>query len=773
MSRRKPVDSGHDNLGVDMDPHGDVDGVKSYSNSMPPSPRLNINRIAYSVRDFNEEFETVEPIKKTLQSKVSRHFIGAFTCSPGDFIRSVFPIIDWVKNYKVKQWLLADLISGFTVAIFQAPQSMGYSLIAHVPPVHGLYTSFFPCIMYTLFGTSRHSSIGAFAIVSGVMTGNIIVKVMLDAGQSLEQIEKTAMGETVTEAAITTVSSITTSSITTIQPGFNDDRIKIEPAEIAAAISFVMGVIMPLGSLLRLGFISIYLSDQFLSGFTTAAALYIFTSQLRYLTGVHLPYESGYFAIVKTVLDLIEKWTQIKIPCVLISFVCICILLFSKIYINKWLFKKGIQIPFPIELLVVIGATLVSTVFDFHGNYGVPVVGHIQAGLPAPKLPRWEVVQMIALKSIPLALVGFTIALSIGKIYGRKHGYNVVPNQELFAIGVSNFFGSLFSCLPVAASLPRSVTQEASGGKTQLVSIINSFLIFFVLVYLSPLLDKLPNCVLASIIAVALRGLLAQSRQFHMYWKISKLDGAVWMITFLSVIILDIDLGLYFSLASSLLILIYKSSRPKTYLLGPINETDVYVPVKKYVAANCIEGIKIYQFCGPLHFASLEFFKSDMLKKIGIDLNELINLRKNKFPEGSQEGRRRSRKDIRSLDSQIELMTNPKWASVIRECRIVIVDCSMLSYIDANGVTGLKITAQEFGQVGIRFFLAGCAPHVIQMLSKDHFFQEVGQNNVFISVHDAVLVANNFIGAYSEPKIQNSPIVIEPFSSRDKHKTNS
>ena len=95
MSRRKPIDSGHDNLGVDMDPHGDVDGVKSYSNSMPPSPRLNINRIAYSVRDFNEEFETVEPIKKTLQSKVSRHFIGAFT----------------------------DLISGFTVAIFQAPQS--------------------------------------------------------------------------------------------------------------------------------------------------------------------------------------------------------------------------------------------------------------------------------------------------------------------------------------------------------------------------------------------------------------------------------------------------------------------------------------------------------------------------------------------------------------------------------------------------------------------------------------------------------------------------
>lgn len=221
------------------------------------------------------------------------------------------------------------------------------------------------------------------------MTGNVIVQVMESHGVSLAQIEAgTSSKPLVTEATIETTTMMATAEFTSSSSIANNfvnsqtgtQTVDFKTYEIAAAISFIMGIIMPLASFLRLGFISIYLSDQFLSGFTTAAALYIFTSQLRYLTGVHLPYRSGYLAIVYTVYDLIIEWKHINISCLIISAVAMAILLFSKIYVNKWLFRLGIQIPFPIELLVVIGATVISSIFNFHGNYNVPIVGHIQAG---------------------------------------------------------------------------------------------------------------------------------------------------------------------------------------------------------------------------------------------------------------------------------------------------------------------------------------------------------------------------------------------------------
>lgn len=123
MSRRKPTDPGHVNLGVEMDPHGDHLNHKGLNMAMPPSPRLNINRIAYSVRDFQEEFEVVEKEKVTLQHQVSRKFAGAFSCSLGSFLRARLPILDWLGSYNFKGHFLSDVLAGVTVAVFQAPQS--------------------------------------------------------------------------------------------------------------------------------------------------------------------------------------------------------------------------------------------------------------------------------------------------------------------------------------------------------------------------------------------------------------------------------------------------------------------------------------------------------------------------------------------------------------------------------------------------------------------------------------------------------------------------
>ena len=130
-------------------------------------------------------------------------------------------------------------------------------------------------------------------------------------------------------------------------------------------------------------------------------------------------------------------------------------------------------------------------------------------------------VLLVAKRSIPLAIVAYTLTISVGKIFAGKHNYNIDPNQELLALGVTNLIGSTFWCLPSAASLSRSAVQESAGGRTQLVSIINCVGILFVLYFAGSLLEKLPICILAAIIAIALKGLIWQFKDFVRYWKVS------------------------------------------------------------------------------------------------------------------------------------------------------------------------------------------------------------------------------------------------------------
>ena len=220
---------------------------------------------------------------------------------------------------------------------------MGYSLIANVPPVHGIYSSFFPALMYTLLGTSRHSAVGPFAIVSGVMTGNIVIAVQ-------EQLK-------------------------------NEDLIeKFTNIDIAIVLSFTIGVYLFLAALFRLDFISNYLSEQLISGFSTSASIYVFTSQLKYLLGLDLKSHSGILAMLRTWYDAFSQIHKANFVTIGISCICLVILLFFKLYVNEKLKKFGIKTPFPIDLLVVIGGTVASHFLQLSKNYDVHTVGHIQRG---------------------------------------------------------------------------------------------------------------------------------------------------------------------------------------------------------------------------------------------------------------------------------------------------------------------------------------------------------------------------------------------------------
>ena len=650
-------------------------------------------------------------------------------------VEKYLPITGWLRRYDVKQNLIADILVGITVAIFQVPQSMGYCLIAHVPPVHGLYTAFFPPLVYAIFGTSRHCSVGAFALVSGVMTGHLVQQVSDEI-----KIEQCSTNATICD----------------------DKYWDTVHVSIATSASLAMGLVMTLFGILRLGFVSIYFSSQSIGGFCCAASIYVFTSQLSHLTGVHLQSRSGFFAMPLAYYDLCKEFRQIHVLTAGISVLTIALLATFKCYLNpKFLdFQRKLcekkrdrakivqvrqnpiygssnsmaqsvnetspgsawnPLPFPIELLVVILMTVVSGVIQLKDNYGVQVVGEIKQGMPAAMLPSMEMMGRVFLRSLPLAVVGYAITLSLGRMFGGKHGYTVDPNQELTAVGLANLTGSCFGCLPSAASLPRSAIQENTGGKTQLVSLVNCAALLVVILLVGSMLEKLPNCILASIISVALLGLISQAKDLMSLWRVSAIDGLQWLISFMAVMIFDVDVGLYVGTGFSLLVLIYKSSRPKTYVLGSCDSTaeDVYVPIKFYHHSSGKEGvierpgIKVYQFCGPLHFSSKDFFKRDLLKQCALKKR------------------------------------NP----AVTDIHHVVIDCSMFSYIDSTGLTAVKqVVQEELGGRGITAFLASCAPHVVQMMSRDDtFFKTVPPDHVFVSVHDAVLHAMD----------QNTPIRVK------------
>ena len=447
---------------------------------------------------------------------------GCCPCDVASFakkqVKTYFPITDWLLNYRIKSDLVNDLICGITVAFFQVPQSMGYCLIAHVPPVYGLYTAFFPALVYSFLGTSKHAAVGAFAIVSGVMTGNLVTAVFKANGD-----------QPLSDGHNTDVSSTTSSMIgapTTAEPHQYPIH-DLKEIEVATVASMIMGIMVFALGLLRIGsFVSMYLSDQMISGFSCAASAFVFTSQLRHLTGVRYQFRSGIFNLPLAYYDLFNEWRNIHLLTIGTSVVTIFILCLFKLGIISKLFRKFapkrlvdfttkyILFPFPIDLFVVIFGVIISSACGFE-SHGVKVIGHLDQGLPDPKLPRViELGSIVWPKAIPLAAVGFAISLSIGKIFGAKHKYEIDPNQECLALGVCNIISSIFYCLPCAASLPRSAVQEGAGGRTQLVSIVNCLALLFVIYFVGSYLEQLPDCMLASIIAVALIGLLRQMKEF-------------------------------------------------------------------------------------------------------------------------------------------------------------------------------------------------------------------------------------------------------------------
>ncbi len=550
-------------------------------------------------------------------------------------LKSYFPVLEWAKSYQ-KQWLKNDVMAGITVGVMLIPQGIAYAVIAGLPPIYGLYTALIPQVVYALFGSSRQLAVGP-----------------------------AAMDSLIVASGISTLATIGTENFISM----------------AITLAFLVGLFQFLFGLLKLGFIVNFMSRPVISGFTTGSAIIIGANQIGNLLGADIDRNNHIQSLVG---DIIREFETINIPTLAVGVISILIIVLAKKYIRK----------IPASLIVVILGILVSFFFNFEQK-GMEIIGKIPQGLPEFHLPdlNKNVIYELLTLSITLAFIGFLEAISIGKSIEVKHNnYEVNSNQELIALGLGNIIGSFFQSYPATAGFARTAVNDQSGAKTPLSSVFAALIILFTLLFLTPLFYYLPKTVLASIIIVAAYGLF----DFQMPKKLLRfnyLDLVILNVTLLITIFFGIKEGILTGVIVSLIMLIYKSTKPNMAELGRVPDTHFYRNTERFKNVIIDKEILIVRFDAQLYFANISYFK-DTLKKMAAKRGD--------------------------------------------DLKIIIIDFESINALDGSAIYALDEVYEYFNNLGIRISLSGIKGPVRDALAKSGLMKKIRYDHCFMSIQEAV-----------------------------------
>ena len=650
------------------------------------SSRICINRNAYNAKTLDEAYKpTAAPsVPKQVRALLRSHCRFNGLCV-GRFFLARVPIIKWIYTYRIRKYLLSDVLSGLTVSMLNIPQGMAYALLALQHPVYGLYNSFLFSFIYPIFGTSRQASLGTFAVIS-LLTSNAI--------------QELATIATMDDSCSNSTNNSSQNSTSAFSPDV------LEKINIATTLTFMVGCIFLIASALRLGFISNFLSRPFTRGYVAGAGCHVFVAQIDKMLGVtvcdtvpnifKIPIQLYY--IVEQVILLRITWLSI-----VISIICIVVLYIAKFF-NDFLQKKKFPFPIPIQLLLIILFTAVSFFAEFNEDFGVEIVGYIPRGVPGVSLPNHNYFLSLLDNAIVIAVVSYSTGLSMVQVLADKHGYKTDPNQELLAFGMTNFISSFFFAIPGGVSLSRSLVQSSSGGKTQLASMISGIIIVLCLVAIAPLFESLPTPVLAATVIVALHGLYLQVLDLPYYWKVSKYDLFIWVVTFLSTVVINVEIGLACGLGVSIIVFIFRTLQVSPEVLGNLPSSEIYVNVKDFEEVSVKPSVKILRHSSPLYFANASKVKKFIMEQLPpvSDRGEQLGC-----GPALYRGVRRVRNRKNNAHAQLGLDSIEVAIPKETDKFCVILDCSCIPFIDSMGGTALCEINKSLTEKGYLLYLTG------------------------------------------------------------------
>lgn len=498
-----------------------------------------------------------------------------------DQLRRYVPVLDWGRTYS-RTAFSNDMIAALIVTIMLIPQSLAYALLAGLPPEAGIYASIVPIVLYAIFGTSRALAVGPVAVVS-LLTASAIGQVA-EAGTA----------------------------------GY---------AVAALTLAFLSGGFLVLLGVLRLGFLANFLSHPVIAGFITASGILIATSQLKHILGVSA---SGH-TLPEMLHSIYTHLGEINVITLVIGVLATAFLFWVRKGLKPLLKRMGAS-PLLADVLTKAGpvAAVVATTLSVWllglDASGVRVVGEVPQGLPPLTLPSLspDLVGALLMPAILISVIGFVESVSVAQTLAAKKRQRIDPDQELIGLGAANLGAAFTGGYPVTGGFSRSVVNYDAGADTPAAGAYTAVGLSIAAVGLTPLVYFLPNATLAATIIVAVLSLVDFSI-LKKTWNYSKKDFAAVAVTILLTLGLGVEVGVATGVLLSILLHLYKTSRPHVAEVGLVPGTQHFRNIHRHqVEAN--PHLLTLRVDESLYFANARFLEDYIQKRVtsGCDIRNVV-----------------------------------------------------------------------------------------------------------------------------------------------------
>ncbi|WP_342071633.1 SulP family inorganic anion transporter [Yoonia algicola] len=555
------------------------------------------------------------------------------------------PILSWGRTYN-RTALSNDLVAALIVTIMLIPQSLAYALLAGLPPEAGLYASIVPIMLYAVFGTSRALAVGPVAVVS-LMTAAALSNI----------VEQGTMGYAVA----------------------------------ALSLAGLSGVMLLAMGLFRLGFVANFLSHPVIAGFITASGIIIAASQLKHILGINAEGHN----LLELVISLTEHLNETNWITAIIGILATGFLFWVRKGLKPLLKRFGLPDGLT-GVLVKTGpvAVVVATTAAVWGfglaEQGVKIVGEVPQSLPPLTLPSFspDLLAQLLLPAFLISIIGFVESISVAQTLAAKKRQRIDPDQELIGLGAANLGASLTGGFPVTGGFSRSVVNFDAGAETPAAGAFTAVGLAIAALALTPLIYFLPKATLAATIIVAVLSLVDFSI-LKRSWNYSKADFAAVLATILLTLILGVEAGVSAGVGLSILLHLYKSSKPHIAEVGQVPGTEHFRNILRHdvITHPSIVTLRVDE---SLYFANARYLEDKIQERVAKD----------------------------------------------KSIRHVILQCAAINEIDLSALESLEAINERLKEMDVKLHLSEVKGPVMDRLKREHFLSEM-TGQVFLSQFEA------------------------------------
>jgi sulfate permease, SulP family len=525
-----------------------------------------------------------------------------------------------------------DMVAGLTAAAVVLPKAMAYASVAGLPLAVGLYTAFIPMLVYALLGSSRVLSVSStttLAILAGTQLGLAV-------------------------------------------PDGDPARLVTATATLAALV----GVMLIVARLLRLGFVANFISTPVLTGFKAGIGLVIVLDQVPKLVGIHIT-KQGFFADILRVVHHLPDTSLMTLAVAIATF--LVLIGMERLWAHS---------PAP---LVAVGGAIAASWFFGLQDAGVSTVGLIPQGFPSLTLPDPAMIAQLAPGALGIALMSFTETIAAGRAFASPDDPPINANRELVATGAANVAGALFGAMPAGGGTSQTAVVRAAGGQSQKASLVTAGAAVATMLLLAPMLGLMPHATLAAVVIVYSVGLI-QPAEFRAIRDVRKMEFRWALIACLGVLVFGTLKGIVVAIIVSMVALASQTAFPRVSVVGRKRGTKVLRPLSpEHPDDETFEGLLIVRPEGRLFFGNVQ------------NVAEQIDALEDKYRP-----------------------------------RVLVLDMSRVSDVEYSALQVLIEGDKRALDRGVTVWLAGLNPGVLEVVRNAGFDQRLGRERMFFNARAAL-----------------------------------